>query len=89
MSICGALIPLFVINGNFMGIPVPGTTINIYTQVGLVTLGRADLQARHLMVEFANQLQLAEGLDRRAAIEKRRACACARILMTTAAMVVA
>src|SRR5829696_2495437 len=38
LSICGALFPLFLINGNFMGIEVPGTTINIYTQVGLITL---------------------------------------------------
>src|SRR6202011_3027354 len=38
MSMFGALLPLFLINGQFLWIPVPGTTINIYSQVGLVTL---------------------------------------------------
>ncbi|HUA54596.1 MAG TPA: MexW/MexI family multidrug efflux RND transporter permease subunit [Candidatus Sulfotelmatobacter sp.] len=88
MSICGALMPLFLIDGNFMGIPVPGTTINIYTQVGLVTL--VGLISKHgiLMVEFANQLQLREGLDRRRAIERAARVRLRPILMTTAAMVV-
>src|SRR5439155_13934126 len=59
MSICGALMPLF------FGL----ATMNIYTQVGLVPL--IGLLSKHgiLMVEFANQLQLKEGLDRRRAIE--------------------
>ena len=41
-------------------------TINIYTQVGLVTL--IGLISKHgiLMVDYANQLQENEGLDRRA-----------------------
>jgi multidrug efflux pump len=88
MSICGALMPLFLINGNFMGTPVLGTTINIYTQVGLVTL--IGLISKHgiLMVEFANQLQLSEGLGRRAAIEQAARVRLRPILMTTAAMVV-
>jgi multidrug efflux pump len=88
MSICGALLPLFIINGNFMGVPVPGTTINIYTQVGLVTL--IGLISKHgiLMVEFANQLQITEGLNRRAAIERAARVRLRPILMTTAAMVV-
>jgi multidrug efflux pump len=88
MSICGAMLPLFLINGNFMGIAVPGTTINIYTQVGLVTL--IGLISKHgiLMVEFANQLQLSEGLDRRRAIERAARVRLRPILMTTAAMVV-
>ena len=78
LSICGALIPLF------FGI----ATINIYTQVGLVTL--IGLISKHgiLMVEFANQLQLAEGLDRRRAIERAARVRLRPILMTTAAMVV-
>jgi multidrug efflux pump len=88
MSICGALIPLFLINGNWMGTPIPGTTINIYTQVGLVTL--VGLISKHgiLMVEFANQLQLSQGLDRRAAIQQAARVRLRPILMTTAAMVV-
>jgi multidrug efflux pump len=78
MSICGALIPLFI------GL----ATMNIYTQVGLVTL--IGLISKHgiLMVEFANQLQLTEGLDRREAIQRSARVRLRPILMTTAAMVV-
>jgi len=78
MSICGALIPLFI------GL----ATMNIYTQVGLVTL--IGLISKHgiLMVEFANQLQLNEGLDRRQAIQRSARVRLRPILMTTAAMVV-
>jgi multidrug efflux pump len=77
MAISGALIPLF------FGL----ATINIYTQVGLVTL--IGLISKHgiLMVEFANELQLKEGLDRRAAIEHAARVRLRPILMTTAAMV--
>ena len=78
MSICGALFPLF------FGL----ATMNIYTQVGLVTL--IGLISKHgiLMVEFANQLQVNEGLDRRRAIEHAARVRLRPILMTTAAMVV-
>ena len=78
LSICGALMPLF------FGV----ATINIYTQVGLVTL--IGLISKHgiLMVEFANQLQLDEGLDRRRAIQRAARVRLRPILMTTAAMVV-
>jgi multidrug efflux pump len=78
LSICGALLPLFI------GV----TTLNIYTQVGLVTL--IGLISKHgiLMVEFANEAQLNEGLDRRAAIERAAQVRLRPILMTTAAMVV-
>ncbi|HET6925373.1 MAG TPA: multidrug efflux RND transporter permease subunit [Hyphomicrobiaceae bacterium] len=74
----GALIPLN------LGL----ATINIYTQVGLVTL--IGLISKHgiLMVDYANHLQEREGLDRRAAIEKAAAIRLRPILMTTAAMVV-
>jgi multidrug efflux pump len=88
LSVFGALLPLFIINGNFLGIEVPGTTINIYTQVGLITL--IGLISKHgiLMTEFANQLQLGEGLDRRQAIVRAARVRLRPILMTTAAMVV-
>ena len=78
LSICGAMIPLF------MGLQ----TLNIYTQVGLVTL--IGLISKHgiLMVEFANQLQHNEDMDRRSAIEQAAAVRLRPILMTTAAMVV-
>ena len=78
MAISGALLPLF------FGL----ATINIYTQVGLVTL--VGLISKHgiLMTEFANQLQISEGLDRRRAIERAARVRLRPILMTTAAMVV-
>ena len=62
-------------------------TINIYTQVGLLTL--VGLITKHgiLMVEFANELQLKEGLDKRSAIEMAARIRLRPILMTTAAMV--
>jgi multidrug efflux pump len=77
MAMVGALIPLF------FGL----ATINIYTQVGLLTL--VGLISKHgiLMVEFANELQLKEGLDRRSAIEQSARVRLRPILMTTAAMV--
>jgi multidrug efflux pump len=62
-------------------------TMNIYTQVGLLTL--VGLITKHgiLMVEFANELQLNEGLDKRSAIEMAARIRLRPILMTTAAMV--
>ena len=77
MAIVGALIPLF------FGV----ATMNIYTQVGLLTL--VGLITKHgiLMVEFANELQLKEGLDKRSAIEMAARIRLRPILMTTAAMV--
>jgi multidrug efflux pump len=77
LSICGALLPLYV------GI----STINIYTQVGMVTL--IGLISKHgiLMVSFANEMQVAEQCDRRTAIEHAARVRLRPILMTTAAMV--
>jgi multidrug efflux pump len=77
MAISGALVPLI------FGV----ATINIYTQVGLLTL--IGLISKHgiLMVEFANELQLKEGLGKREAIEKAARVRLRPILMTTAAMV--
>jgi len=77
MSICGALIPLN------LGL----ASINIYTQVGLITL--IGLISKHgiLIVDFANQLQREKNLDKRAAVEEAAAIRLRPILMTTAAMV--
>jgi multidrug efflux pump len=77
MSICGALLPLF------FGI----STINIYTQVGLVTL--IGLISKHgiLMVSFARDMQIKEQCDKRTAIEHAAQVRLRPILMTTAAMV--
>jgi multidrug efflux pump len=77
LSICGALIPLF------LGV----STLNIYTQVGLVTL--IGLISKHgiLIVEFANQLRRDRGLGVREAVEEAAAIRLRPVLMTTAAMV--
>jgi multidrug efflux pump len=77
MAIVGALIPLFF----------GAATMNIYTQVGLLTL--VGLITKHgiLMVEFANEQQINEGLDKRSAIEMAARIRLRPILMTTAAMV--
>ena len=77
MSICGALIPL----------NLGAATINIYTQVGLITL--IGLISKHsiLIVSFANQLQKDKHIDRRTAVEEAASIRLRPILMTTAAMV--
>ena len=78
MSICGALI--------FIALGIGGASLNIYTQVGLVTL--IGLISKHgiLIVEFANSLQEA-GFSKREAIEEATSIRLRPILMTTAAMV--
>jgi len=79
MSIAGALI--------FMTLGL--ATVNIYTQVGLITLIGLIAKNGILIVEFANQLQIGEGLSKRAAVEKAAAIRLRPILMTTVSMVVA
>jgi len=76
MSIAGALVTMYWLD----------VSLNIYTQIGLVTL--IGLISKHgiLMVEFANQLQ-EQGRDKRAAIEEAAAIRLRPILMTTGAMV--
>ncbi len=78
MSIAGALI--------FVSLGL--TSLNIYTQVGLLTL--VGLIAKHgiLIVEFANKLQ-DEGNSKREAIEQSTSIRLRPILMTTAATVLA
>ncbi len=78
MSICGAMI--------FISLGIGGASLNIYTQVGLVTL--IGLISKHgiLIVQFANDLQIA-GKSKREAIETAAAVRLRPILMTTAAMV--
>ncbi|QKE64368.1 multidrug efflux RND transporter permease subunit [Aquipseudomonas campi] len=77
LSICGALLPIF------LGF----SSMNIYTQVGLVTL--IGLISKHgiLIVEFANQLRRDKGLGVREAIEEAASIRLRPVLMTTAAMV--
>ncbi|MCB2150531.1 MAG: efflux RND transporter permease subunit, partial [Rhodobacteraceae bacterium] len=79
LSIFGAMLPLFF----------GASTLNIYTQVGLITL--IGLITKHgiLMVEFANQQRADHGLSRRQAIVAAAKTRLRPILMTTAAMVLA
>jgi multidrug efflux pump len=79
MSIAGAL--AFVTLGF--------ATVNIYTQVGLITLVGLIAKNGILIVQFANQLQLEENLNKREAVEKAAAIRLRPILMTTVAMLVA
>jgi len=78
MSIAGALV--------FISLGVGGSSLNIYTQVGLVTL--MGLISKHgiLIVQFANNLRQ-EGKSKREAIEEAASIRLRPILMTTAAMV--
>jgi multidrug efflux pump len=76
LSIFGAIVPLNLGLG----------TLNIYTQVGLITL--IGLITKHgiLLVEFANQQRELHGLTRREAIVASAKVRLRPILMTTAAM---
>ncbi len=78
MSICGAMI--------FISLGVGGASLNIYTEVGLVTL--IGLISKHgiLIVQFANDLQR-EGKSKREAVEMAAGIRLRPILMTTSAMV--
>ncbi|WP_394753473.1 efflux RND transporter permease subunit [Crenothrix sp.] len=78
MSIAGALV--------FIALGIGGATLNIYTEVGLVTL--MGLISKHgiLIVEFANNKQK-QGFSKRDAIESAARTRLRPILMTTAAMV--
>jgi multidrug efflux pump len=64
-------------------------SINIYTQVGLITLIGLIAKNGILIVEFANQLQLTKGLSKSKAIEEAATIRLRPILMTTVAMIVA
>jgi multidrug efflux pump len=78
MAISGALIPL---NAGL-------ATINIYTQIGMITL--IGLISKHgiLMVEFANQLLHEQpGISRIEAMGKAASIRLRPVLMTTAAMI--
>lgn len=76
LSIFGAMVPL----------ALGAATLNIYTQVGLLTL--IGLISKHgiLIVDFANH-KVAEGLDRKQAVLEAAAMRLRPILMTTFATV--
>jgi multidrug efflux pump len=64
-------------------------SVNIYTQVGLITLIGLVAKNGILIVEFSNQLREREGLSKREAVEQASAIRLRPILMTTVAMLVA
>lgn len=78
MSICGAMI--------FISMGIGSASLNIYSEVGLVTL--IGLISKHgiLIVQFANDLQK-EGKNKREAVLEAASIRLRPILMTTAAMV--
>jgi multidrug efflux pump len=78
LSIFGAMLPLYF----------GAATLNIYTQVGLVTL--IGLISKHgiLIVDFANELQRTKNLSRKDAVLEAAAIRLRPILMTTGAMVI-
>lgn len=78
MSICGAMI--------FVSLGIGGATLNIYSEVGLVTL--IGLISKHgiLIVQFANELQEA-GKNKLDAIQMAASIRFRPILMTTFSMV--
>ncbi|MGE3774561.1 MAG: efflux RND transporter permease subunit, partial [Gammaproteobacteria bacterium] len=79
MSVAGAL--SFI----FLGF----ATINIYTQIGLITLIGLIAKNGILIVEYANALQREQGLDKLAAAAAGASVRLRPILMTTVAMIVA
>ncbi|MBX3713738.1 MAG: efflux RND transporter permease subunit [Lysobacter sp.] len=95
MAICGALLVLNILSiaSGILGMQgieaFPGMSINIYTQVGLVTLVGVISKHGILIVEFANKLQIEQGLSKREAIEEATAIRLRPVLMTTAALVFA
>jgi len=79
LSIAGAM--AFIMLG--------ASSMNIYTQVGLITLIGVVSKNGILIVEFANQLQVDKGLDRHQAVIEAAAIRLRPILMTSVALIVA
>jgi len=79
------VVPL-TLAGALLTLHLTGGTLNIYSQIGLVTL--VGLIAKHgiLIVEFSNQLQL-KGINKEEAVVEAASLRLRPILMTTAAMV--
>jgi multidrug efflux pump len=76
LALVGAMIPIFLWE----------TTLNIYSQIGLITLVGLIAKNGILIVEFANALQ-EEGLRKRDAIRRAAATRLRPVLMTSAATV--
>jgi multidrug efflux pump len=76
LALVGALVPIFLWK----------TTLNIYSQIGLITLVGLIAKNGILIVEFANTLQ-EEGIAKRDAIRRAAATRLRPVLMTSAATV--
>ena len=79
MSIAGAMVFIY------LGF----ASINLYTQIGLITLIGLIAKNGILIVDFANRLQVTEGLAKREAVARATATRYRPILMTTVAMLMA
>lgn len=79
MSVAGAM--AFIVLGF--------ATMNIYTQVGLITLIGVVSKNGILIVEFANQLQQQKGLSKREAVLEAAAIRLRPIIMTSLALIFA
>ncbi|MGF2687703.1 efflux RND transporter permease subunit [Marinobacter sp. DUT-3] len=79
MSVAGAM--AFIVLGF--------ATMNIYTQVGLITLIGVVSKNGILIVEFANALQLDKGLNKREAVIEAAAIRLRPIIMTSLALIFA
>ena len=76
LALVGALVPIFLWK----------TSLNIYSQIGLITLVGLIAKNGILIVQFANQLQ-EEGVAKREAIRRAAATRLRPVLMTSAATV--
>ncbi len=76
LALVGAMVPIFLWK----------TSINIYSQIGLITLVGLIAKNGILIVQFANQLQ-GEGVGKRDAIRRAAATRLRPVLMTSAATV--
>jgi len=77
------------IAGAMSFIMLGASSMNIYTQVGLITLIGVVSKNGILIVEFANQLQIEKGLNRHEAVIEAAAIRLRPILMTSVALIVA
>lgn len=90
MAICGAMIFVHVLSNPVVGFMFPGmsTSLNIFAQVGIVTLVGVISKHGILIVEFANELQT-EGMTKEAALIEACTIRLRPVLMTTVSLVVA
>jgi len=86
-----ALIVMFAVPmsaaGALLFMDVGFASLNIYTQIALITLIGLITKQGILVVQFANQVQREEGLGLREAVEKAASIRLRPILMTTLSMV--